>query len=374
MLMSATKGRHIACASLCVAATFALAGTAIADDGAFLDRLHTVQLVASTVPATGDVNPYGVAIVARSIGTLVRGNVLVSNFNNAGNLQGTGSTIMQVTPQGTASVFAQIGTDGAAAACPGGIGLTTALVALRRGWVVVGSLPTQDGTAATAAAGCLIVLDSNGQVVEIFQGNGINGPWDMTAADEGDRALLFVTNVLNGDVTSGAPHVVTEGTVLRIALDVPQAGRGLPKLRNTTVIGSNLAETSDPAALVIGPTGVGLGDDETLYVADSAANRVIAIPRATTRQTSAMIGIEVTRDGALNDPLGLTIAPNGDIVTTNGNDGNLVETTPRGMQVAVKTVETATGAGSLFGLAIPSGRPVVYFVDDGDNTLKAFVR
>lgn len=374
MLTSATKRRCISCASLCAAAISVFAATAVADDGAFLDRLHTVQLVASTVPASGDVNPYGVAIVPRSIGTLVRGNVLVSNFNNSGNLQGTGTTIMQVTPQGTASVFAQIGTDGAAAACPGGIGLTTALVALRRGWVVVGSLPTQDGTTPTAAAGCLIVLDSNGHVVEILGDNGINGPWDMTAADYGDRALLFVTNVLNGDVTNGAPHVVTEGTVLRIALDVPQAGRGLPELRDVTVIASNLAEISDPVALVIGPTGVGLGDDGTLYVADSAANRIIAIPRATTRQTSALTGIEVTRDGALNDPLGLAIAPNGDIVTTNGNDGNLVETTPRGTQVAVKTVETATGAGSLFGLAIAPGPRAIYFVDDGDNTLKAFVR
>lgn len=374
MLKGATKGRHIACASLCAAAAFALVGTAIAGNDAFLDRLQTVQPIASTVPASGDVNPYGVAIVPRSIGTLVRGNALVSNFNNSGNLQGTGSTIMQVSPQGMTSVFAQIGTDGAAAACPGGIGLTTALVALRRGWVVVGSLPTQDGTAATASAGCLIVLDSNGQVVEIFQGNGINGPWDMTATDEGDRVLLFVTNVLNGDVTIGPPHVVPEGTVLRIALDVPQAGRGLPQIRAMTVIGSKLAEISDPAALVIGPTGVALGNDGMLYVADSAANRVIAIPQATTRQTSAMTGIEVTRDGALNDPLGLVVAPNGDIVTANGNNGNLVETTPHGTQVAVRTVETATGAGSLFGLAIPPGPPAVYFVDDGDNTLKALVR
>ncbi len=66
--------------------------------------------------------------------------------------------------------------------CPGGVGLTTALGVLRSGWVVVGSLPTSDGTAATAKAGCLIVLDSHGRVRETLRGNGINGPWDMTIA------------------------------------------------------------------------------------------------------------------------------------------------------------------------------------------------
>jgi len=33
---------------------------------------------------------------------------------------------------------------------PGGVDLTTALAGLRSGWVIVGSLPTSDGTSATA--------------------------------------------------------------------------------------------------------------------------------------------------------------------------------------------------------------------------------
>jgi len=58
------------------------------------------------------------------------------------------------------------------------------------------------------------------------------------------------------------------------------------------------------------------------------------------------------------------------IITANAGDGNLVETTPNGSQVAFKTVDTVTGAGSLFGLAIVRGGQGIYFVDDGDNTLK----
>jgi hypothetical protein len=49
-----------------------------------------VTTIASTVPGNGDVNPYGVAVVSHSQGKLHRGDVLVSNFNNSDNFQGTG--------------------------------------------------------------------------------------------------------------------------------------------------------------------------------------------------------------------------------------------------------------------------------------------
>src|SRR5664279_1688349 len=125
----------------------------------FLNSLTTVSTVASTVPGNGDVNPYGVAVVPRSTGGLHRGWVLVSNFNAASNLQGTGTTITQVSPTGKASLFATVDPAHLPGACPGGVGLTTALSVLSSGWVIVGSLPTSDGTAATAKAGCLLVLD-----------------------------------------------------------------------------------------------------------------------------------------------------------------------------------------------------------------------
>ena len=74
--------------------------------------------------------------------------------------------------------------------------------------------------------------------------------------------------------------------------------------------------------------------------------------------------------GALNAPLGLAIAPNDDIVTVNGGEGNMVEITPAGSQAAVKAVDvTATGAGVLFGLAIRPNDSGIYFVNDGNNTL-----
>lgn len=334
----------------------------------FIGPLNTVSTVASTVPANGDVNPYGVVRVRRSVGNLVRGNILVSNFNNGSNLQGTGTTIVQITPMGGVNLFAQIDASTLPGACPGGVGLTTALAVLAKGWVIVGSLPTTDGTAATAMAGCLIVLNSMGQVVETFAGGPINGPWDMTSLDLEDVAVLFFTNVLNGTVAANG-NVVHGGTVVRMVLDLRGA---MPKPVATTVIGRGFPERTDPAAMVIGPTGVDFSlFHNVLYVADSLSNRIAAIHGALTRMSASHRGATVSMGGALNDPLGLTIAPNGHILTTNGNDGRIVETNRKGKQVATKFIDTTgapPGAGTLFGL-IAVRHEGVYFVDDGSNTL-----
>ena len=308
----------------------------------------------------------------------MQGNILVSNFNNGANLQGTGTTIVQISPSGSMSLFAQIDANNLPGQCTGGIGLTTALVALKSGWVIVGSLPTTDGTAATAQAGCLLVLNSHGNVAETFFGSLINGPWDMAAADHGGSASLFFTNVLNGTVAAGG-SVVHQGTVVRMNLRIPAGS--MPRIESMTVVGSGFAERTDPAALVIGPTGVFLGsrtddndDGRVLYVADSLHNRIAAIPNAIARNTSAGTGITVTKGGALNDPLGLTVLPDGLIVTVNGNDGFAVVTTPSGQQVAKTLLDSSgspAGAGALFGLVFVPGQGL-YYVDDATNTLNLF--
>lgn len=338
----------------------------------FVGGFNTITTVASTVPANGDLNPYGVAVVRHSQGKLVRGDVLVSNFNNKANQQGTGTTIVQVAPNHKVTLFAKINPKHLPGACPGGVGLTTALVILRGGWVVVGSLPSKAGDPATVKAGCLLVLNKFGRVVETFHGRGINGPWDMTAVSFRHTAVLFVTNILNGTVAGGGSPVAG-GTVLRLTVRLPRSGRhGLPKLKKVTTVGSGFLQETNQAALVVGPTGVGLGRNGTLYVADTLQNRIAAIPGALFRHTSAGTGLTVSQGGAITGPLGLAIAPNGNILTVNGGNGNLVETTPCGAQIAVKALDTTgtpPGAGTLFGLAVaPHGRGV-YFVDDGTNTL-----
>jgi hypothetical protein len=336
----------------------------------FIGRFKTITTIASTVPKNGDVNPYGVAVVTSSKDRLHKGDVLVSNFNNKANAQGTGTTIVEVAPNHSVRLFAQINPARLPGACPGGVGLTTALSILDKDWVIVGSLPTVGGNPATAKAGCLLVLNSEGRVVETFHGHGINGPWDMTAVSKSAGiSALFITNVLNGTVAGGGKRV-NRGTVLRLLVTTP--ARGLPRLLAATTIGSGFPQKTDPAALVIGPTGVGLGSNGTLYVADTLNNRITAIPNALFRRWSAGTGRTVSRNGALAGPLGLTIAPGGDILTVNSLNGNLVEVTPNGRQVAVKALDRSgspAGAGALFGLAVAPHGNGVYFVDDATNTL-----
>jgi|HubBroStandDraft_6_1064221.scaffolds.fasta_scaffold214273_1 hypothetical protein len=342
-----------------------LSGTPLAlAANSFIGPLSTVTTLSTTVPANGDVNPYGVAQVPVTKGSLVAGSFLISNFNNSMNVQGTGTTIVQISPSGGFSLFAQI--DPNRIFCPGGVGLTTALVALRSGFVIVGSLPTTNmGT--ISGSGCLIVLNARGNVVETITGNYLNGPWDMTAVDDGSLVTLFVTNVLNGTVAADG-NPVDGGTVVRLLLsDVGP----VPQVLESEIIGSGFGETTDPNALVVGPTGVAFdGRTGTLYVADSLDNRIAAIPNALFRFFSAGTGTTVSSGGALNDPLGLTIAPNHNLIAANGDDGNLVEINPStGQQVATNLVDSSgspPGSGALFGLmATPAG---VYFVDDATNT------
>jgi len=335
----------------------------------FLNMLPAITTVSSTVPGNGDQNPYGVAVVPVTMGNLVTGDILVSNFNNSDNQQGTGTTIVEISPGGTQTLFAQIDPTKLPGPCPGGVGLTTALVALSSGFVIVGSTPTTNGTSATLGPGCLIVLNSSGTVVETISGGGINGPWDMTALDMVTGAVIFVSNVLNG-TKAGHGAQVNEGTVLRIVLSIPMGGIPVPS--EPRVIGRGYGEKTDPAALVIGPTGLGLASDGTLYVADTLNNRIMAITNAVTRTTDGGVGNTVSADRNLNQPLGLAIAPNGDILTVNNGDGLMVETMPDGRQVGIRFVDVSMsddGAGTLFGLAIAPGGNGVYFVDDGNNTL-----
>lgn len=338
-----------------------------ASSSPFLAKLSAVHKVGSTVPANGDVNPYGLVLVPSSVGSLHQGDLLVSNFNDKENEQGTGTTIEQVSPTGTASLFATVSAKSLPGSCPGGVGLTTALDILPGGYVVVGSLPTTNGKSATAQYGCMLVLDSSGKVIKTIANGNIQGPWDSTAVSEGSKTALYVSNALNGGAKKGL-HTVNNSTVLRIDLE---SGEGQPpKVTSEQIVAKGIPWKDSPEALVVGPTGLAVGADGTLYIADTVANRVTAVTSAATRTSpAAKGGTTVTEGGHLKEPLGLILAPNGDILTTNAGDGNIVETTPKGEQVGVQTADVKTGAGSLFGIAVAPDGKSLYFVDDGENTL-----
>jgi DNA-binding beta-propeller fold protein YncE len=143
-------------------------------------------------------------------------------------------------------------------------------------------------------------------------------------------------------------------------------------LLGTTTVGTGFPEELNSSALVLGPTGVALEPDGTLYVADTVQSRIAAVPFATSRFFPATHGaLTVSQGGSLNAPLGLAVAPGGDLIAVNGNDGNAVEVTPFGAQVDTRTIDPFDSGGDLFGLAIaPNGRGLLFVDDNGAaNTL-----
>jgi hypothetical protein len=312
----------------------------------------------STVPANGDVNPYGVAFVPKTFetgsGPLKHGDILVSNFNNSSNLQGTGTTIVRVRASGKPSLFFQGKT---------GLGLSTALGTLQYGFVVVGNAPTTDGTSATAKPGSLLVIDNQGKRIQTIANDWIQYPWDMALVDHGDRAIAFVTNALNGTVSR---------------LDFKVSSSGLT-LMSAKTIASGYVHRGDPVALFVAPTGLVYdAKPDRLYVASTGDNAVFAIPDAANTETDNGKGSIVYQDDAhLHGALGLAEAPNGHLLVSNndtvnsdpGRPSEIVEFTKEGSFVKELSVDPAQGGS--FGMAVSSTSDQAIFaaVDDNAATL-----
>jgi hypothetical protein len=335
----------------------------------FLASLHRPSQIASTVPRNGDVNPYGIVVVPTTLGSLVAGSTLVSNFNDKANTQGTGTTIVQVSPTGVRSTFAQITSLPASGSCPGGIGLTTGLAVLPGGFVVVGSFPAGPAGALPTEnpAGCLIVLNSAGVPVETWTDPDINGPWDMTEASTETGAEIFIANDLSRP--AGAMTTAPSGLCTVIRIDLTLKAGSPPVMTGSTVVGSGFPWRASKAAFIQGPTGLSLGTNGTLYVVETIGNAITAVPTASTRSTPVSYGTDtLTSGGSLNGPLGLTSAPDGDLIAVNGNDGRAIEITPRGKQITTVTL-VPQGAGDLFGVTPTATGNGLLFVNDGTNAL-----
>jgi len=345
----------------------------------FLAGLHRHPTLTSTITDNGDLNPYAVVIAPVSSGRIQQGDVLVDNFNNSSNLQGTGGTIIDYNPSTrSTSLFAKLPQN--LPQCPGGIGLTTAMTMLSSGWVIVGSTPSTDGTTATKGAGCMLVFDSNGKLATIWSGARINGPWgNMAVVDNGAKATLFVS--MSGydlpgpdklDPATGEPVVVRKATVLRIQLSVPPSGP--PKVTGQTIIASGFGQRADKDVFLICPTGLALIGG-TLYASDAVDNRIVAIPNALGRSGSAGTGSTVTQGGMLERPLALIATPNGHLLTCNAKNGQVVEVDPAsGKQLAAQWIDSnqaqsPPGNGDLFGLAIAPDGSGFYYVEDDVNML-----
>jgi hypothetical protein len=344
----------------CVCALFTLPAIMAAQTNQSIFPLQPPSV--STIPSNGDVNPYGVAFVPKTIsagGGLQPGDILVSNFNDSQNLQGPGTTILRVDAAGHTSTFF--------AATPPQTGLTAALGVLSNGWVLIGNLPTADGTAATVRPGSLGVLDRFGDFLgTIGTLATVNGPWGMAVDDLGSggtgTAHVFVSNVLSG-------------VIARFDLTYTPAN-----LQATvTVIANGFNHRLDPAALVLGPSGLAYSaSNDTLYVASSTDSAVYEIPTASKTPSPVTPTVFIQDFTHLHGPLDLAILPNGHFVVANSDGSNadpnqpseLVEYSATGQFLAQMPVDPNNGGA--FGLAVNNlgwGTIRMGVVDDNTNTL-----
>ena len=194
---------------------------------------------------------------------------------------------------------------------------------LESGWVIVGSTPSTDGTTRTKGDGCLLVLDSNGQLVTIWAGPNINGPWgNMAMIDNGTTATLFVSmagfDVPGPEVRDARDRLPGDGQQGNGAANRAVDSRGEAALDYERDRGrQRLRPARRQGCLPDRPDRARLAPDGTLYVSDALGNRIVAIEDATTRTTSAGTGRTVTKDGLLKRPLALAMTPNGNLLVTN---------------------------------------------------------
>lgn len=341
-------------AALLLMSTAALTAQNMDDSQPFLP--NPVRSV-STIPSNGDVNPYGVSFVPSNVtmGMLHPGDILVSNFNNKANLQGTGTTITRVPSKGQPSTFFQ---------GQPGIGLSTSLHALKSGYVLVGNFPSTDGTCATAQAGSILVISPWGKLLGSITNKYIDGPWDSAVIDNGNSVTLFIANGLSGTVT----RLVLGGS-----------GAGGSYVQSAVQIGSGYMHPCDTVTFVDAPTGLvynpKTGD---LYVASTADNKVFVLHDAATTSKDEGTGQVLYADNKhLHGALGMTMAPNGHLLVTNNDVINadpaqpseIVEFTLSGMFVRQISVDPALGGA--FGLNVMTMNNVsrLAAVDDNASTL-----
>ena len=300
-------------------------------------------------------------------GELKPGDVLVTNFNSAAGGQGTGTTLSLITPSNPANPPATFFSSPAQ-------GVTTPPVILKSGLVVVGNVPA--GPNGTIGQGSIQFIDKNGNLVKtLTNAHFLNDPWNLAVNDFGNFVQLFISNVSG---TTG-----NNGSVTRIDMLIHN---GKPFVLDMVRIASGYRTRLDSAALVIGTSGLAFDQQsDTLYVAAEdqlvkgvETGSVYAIHNAAISFFDHGLGSVVYADPVhLHGPMGLALAPNGDLMTANADAVNvdpnqpseLVEFTKGGKFVSEYSVDAVPASAFALAFGTIDGKLSLAAVDDNTNTL-----
>lgn len=332
--------------------TDTLATDSLTTDQVSILKGTTAVTIGSTVdPINGAVNPYGLAIAPESSGTIQRGDLVVCNFNDNANVQGTGESIIALSPQ--------------AGSQPRAISESSSLLGCNALTVV------DDDAIWTADFASQNVLDvsASGAIEQTLMGSPFANPFGMIAVSQSDRTVLYATDATNG-------------TVIRIT-----SGFGSV---HTDVIASGFAVNGGAPGSILGPSGLAYhAQHDRLYVVDGTNNTVVALRHVSTIPAGGVVvngggttfggpfhhRARLVYSGApLNGPISSALLPNGNLAVGNTLDPNgsnlIVELTPNGKVLDVDNVDTGA-SGAIFGMVASGTRGAtnLYFNDDNANAV-----
>lgn len=323
-----------------------------------LAQLHQATTIGSTVdPTNGDQNPYGLDIARITKGKLTAGDLVVSNFNDAANVQGTGTSIIALH------------------AMPGSKPRHIIASSLLRGPTELTIDPDDNIFNAVFVAQRVLIYNASGG----FEA-ALNGPWNKPFGIT--YALL---GGVNGQRAFYESNAGPTGSIVRINRDrdgdsfsFQTIARGFPV--NGGVPGTEL-----------GPSGLQYDNTrDRLYIVDGTnctayyfehastipANAIVVNPGGKTFSGLFASRAHVLFSGApLNGPISSALLFNGNLVIGNTTEpngmNNMVEISPVGKVLDVKNVDTGAG-GAIFGM-VASGTSVsdtkLYFNDDNANAV-----
>lgn len=326
------------------------------------------RFISTTIdPVTGDDNPYGVAIAPVTDGNLMKGDVLVSDFNTYSGTAGAGTSIVEIDPStGAVSNFA----NGGPIAGPVGLAFNP------KGLLWVGDFgPANSSGVYDGSDGNVAVLSPTGRVAATFDQSStmhgfFAGTWGQAYGmnSAGQRSFYWP------DAGSG-PYA---GTVWRLDPNpTATTSNGQPIDSTYTLLAKGLGAGGSSAADAAGPQGEAYdAANDTLYVADDSSNEILAIPHASSA-TGPVTPKVVMRGGPLDSPQGVIVDPttNQLFVVNGAGNNDLIELSTSGRVQGVRDLAPDEPAGALFGLTLnpaASNRHVtsLYYVNDDENSLR----
>lgn len=340
------------------ALTQTAAQTAASQSVSILKTLDDEQTVGSVVdPATGDVNPYGLDIAKATSGKITAGDLIVCDFNDSANVQGTGNAIVALHPA-IGSIPRSIAHGPSLLGC-------NALASAPGGPVWLAAFGANDNPIFTSGGTLLTTLSS--------------GPWHHPFGE------AFVPPVNSISVPAFYVSNAADGSLVRVYVYPGPSFR-------FSVIATGFPVNGGAPGSILSPSGLNYDNSsgkDRLYVVDGANNTLYAIDRVSGitangitvngRTFSGKYGFDahVVYSGApLNGPISSAVLPGGNIVLGNTLDADgknlMVEISQSGQLLDVKNVDTGA-AGAIFGMVATgttAGSTHLYFNDDNDNTVK----